>query len=311
MPEATVSHYHNAGFFCHPLRHSTWVPGDMVIESFIDTTSAGGASSITLGTDTRVIGAPLRWMQPVSYADASPTTPYVSTLGVAAATPTQPAYVGEASQQHIVNMIGGFGSGLGNTVILGEPTSGRLTPGDLVWELTSNLLSGTTSYVTFNTSLALIKRPVFVLPFQIISGAVPHDLGISALTAAVATFKSDGSGKTIGCLWGGYAETAGSAGENVLALGADAFILKAANRAPMPGALLAQAISTKLDGASPSTVTITAANDCEIIRHIIAVIPVNRTTGLSVAWDGSQGPTAALYGQNAAVDVVDCLVIGR
>jgi hypothetical protein len=265
--------------------------------------------AVTLGTDTSII-TDVAWMYPVPYAAApTPEAVCVTALG------RSPTFKGEAAKNHNVFAIGGYGRAKGRVFTFGIPISVGRKRESLVWELTKTVLSGgdTTAKITYATSLTLVKRAFFVIPWEIVAAApATTGVGVTEITTIDASFKTTAN-KTFACLWGGYPEPA-AATDGDLAQGYQfPYLLKARGSYPRrPGEWIAEIVTKAFTSASPSTATITAASDCEVIRHIEFVIPVSgKSTAQAVAWDGGTGASCVIYTANTQNNDVYCLVVGR
>jgi len=289
-------------------------PSDMVLEMFEDapgTFSLGDRTAAN--TDATTLIENVSFLCPVSQ-DSSPDAMAVA-LGINGTAD----FVGEAAT-HFVHVIGGFG--------LNTPRGFRLPTYDsnlrsgsnrLVFEIVQHNIAGAAVLpltVTANTDLSVIKQILFGIPVNIRSAA-PYAVGISSITNTTAVLTGSNSSAIITVLWAGFANPAAGAAETYSVGGDLPYLLEGMGGGCVrkPGDLIGEIITTAaLDGASPATLTtdITAATDCEWIRHIEMVIPVTlSTTAGAVAWTGTQGKVTNIFASNSKTDTVSCLILGR
>lgn len=158
-----------------------------------------------------------------------------------------------------------------------------------------------------------INVPLFVLPIQVLSAA--GDAGgcaVNEISTIDYTLECGSSALVLAALVGGYQTAIADNATDVAGSQRTQPIYLKPIEEWQPGDLICEIIDKTLDGSSPSTVTITAADDCQKIRHIEMVLPVcANATEYALAWSGTQGKTSAIYGQNAKSDVTKCLVMGK
>jgi hypothetical protein len=280
--------------------------GDAIFEHYRDT-AAGGSGSITLGTDTALIGD-VAWAYPVT---EDTTLTAADPVSVVLGRDGTFDYYG-ANVVHNVYMIGGLGNNKSRIFRFGHDVNEPQPANGLVWEFTRHTLTGVSVLaVTHASSLNLIKRAIYAIPIQI-TAAAPGYVGVSEITTIDSTLRASANDLVIGVLWGGFADPAAFT-DGAYVHGDRPYLMPSAvGGKRKPGDLIGEVISKTLASASPSTVTITAASDCEMIRHIEWVIPVTTgTTARSVAWDGVRGASCVITGQNTQTDVLSCLVLGR
>jgi len=289
-------------------------PGDLFFEYFAKNGNGTTPVTPTLGTDTTIVGNVL-WMYPVSN-DASPAAISVEVLG------TSPQFEGESAKAHDVFVIGG--RLIDDTSVQSElprifrlpsiGTNPRPNSNEVIWEFVRLTMSGAGSKkFTYDSDLSYIKRAHWVIPTQIISAA--PDAGgcaVSEITSIDATVLCGSGSEIVEVLVGGYieggtiADTESLPGQSIPAR------LDSGTRPLAPGDLIGEVITKTLASASPSTVTITAADDCEVIKQIMHVIPVSKAAAKqAIGWSGTKGATSIIYGPNTVTDDVTCLVLGR
>ncbi len=281
-------------------------PRDCLLEAFNDTTSSA-ASSITLLTDTDHIGF-CNFLAPFSM-DTTPT----STGGLVINTDS-PSFRGSEDAVHRTYIFGGYDSA--PALFRFERAQGDPShPGAFYWEIISKTPSGSQATITYVDDCEFITRAEIIIPVSTRSAAGGADVracGVSALDALTATLRAN-QDTECKILIGGYATT----GFGTLANSADehdpTLVLPVADPGSVkPGDLVCEVVTKTLGSAEPSTVTLIASSDCQVVRYIEFVIPVSKETtensiGVVIA---ATRKTAALYGANSTTDDVTCLVMG-
>jgi len=227
---------------------------------------------------------------------------------------TAPSFTGEASKVHRAYIFGGYDSAPAIFKFprcQGDPVSAN----GFVWEIITPAAS-TSANITYSTDFEYISRPEIIIPVSTEAssdaGKDERACGISSMDALTATYKAN---QATACkmLCGGYART----GFGTLANGAyedePTLVLPSADPGTIkPGDLICEVVNKTLGSASPSVVTLTAADDCQVVRFMEFVIPVSKgTTDNSIGCViNADMKTAVLTGGNSTEDVVACLVMG-
>jgi len=282
-------------------------PEDVIMEAYYHT-MVGGDDTLTMGTDTTYVNY-------CSFAFATPVhatnKPYsISAKGATVTvncTTTYPVWM----------YFFGSSNGTGSHIINLSRYGGSQHPDGIVWEIIHadmDNAAGTFKCVAA-THLDYIDRPMFVLGTQVISTAPDADgVQLNELSTIDFTVECANSAE-VAMLVGGRSEAATPADnatniDDELIAGKPLYF--GGRSSIKPGDLVGEFIKKTLTSASPSVATITAANDCEIIRHIEMLLPVyTNATETAIAWNGDQGTTAGIVTANTLSDTVDVLVLGR
>jgi len=281
-------------------------PGDMVLEVLRET-AAASAISLTMLTDTAKIGW-ASFVAPVNRT-ADPGEVSVSALGKTVTINT------EADEAHDVFVFGGYGAYEPRPPAFAFRSYYEPHRADgIVWEMVRGTMSSGSLKVTAATDLQTIDFPLFIIPTEVKAAAPDvNGAGVTELTSIDFTLECGAGTAVVQALVGGLSRgaTPTDITPNVLTY-TDKPILLANAKYRRPADLVGEIITKTLDGQSPATVTITAASDCSIVRHIEMIIPISKkTSGLAVSWDGGTGKTSAIYSANGDSNDVTCLVLGR
>lgn len=286
-------------------------PNDMLLEIINEEITAAG-EVFTMLTDTSRLG----WCNfaiPVNNT-ADPGEMSVELLGK-----TIKAYC-ETNEEHNIYLFGGYnGSPYPPAFYLPSRHNSRF-PNTIHWEIIRKTMSTGTATLTYASDLTTIKYPIAIIPTEIDTVAPDvNGVGVHTIKSDTAIVECGGASEVVGLLVGGYSEEVSYAGGSAISVTLDENVawegkiihLPHASRR-RPGDLVGEIITKTMDNASPSVVTITAVDDCAIIRHIEMVIPVSKaTTPVAVAWQGDVGLTASLVTENTNAEDVTCLVLGR
>jgi hypothetical protein len=287
-------------------------PNDMLLE--IINEEVTDAETFTMLTDTSLMG----WCNmaiPVNNT-ADPGECGVSTLGKTIVVQT------ENTEEHNIYCFGGYGpySPYPPAFCLPSVNDTRF-PNTIHWEIIQKTMSSGTATLTYADDLTSIKYPIAIIPVEVDTAAPDvNGAGVHTIKSNTAIVECGGASEVVALLVGGYAENVSYAGgsavsvtldENVTWEGKVIHLPHASRR--KPGDLVGEIITkTFADGDSLSDATITAADDCQIIRHIEMVIPVGTSaTAVAMAWQGDTGATAKIITEDANTDDATCLVLGR
>ena len=283
-------------------------PDDMFLEPVVHTLT-GTEDTLTLLTDNTYIDYP-SFVFPIIWS----ATPKPSSIS--AKTATTFALNGTTGSKQMLYVFGSIGRQAGRIMHFPQLSGyGNKTKG-VVWEIlyaTMDSAAGTYK-CTAATVLDHIDRPLYVLPVQVLAAA-PDTNGYSVNEMSTIDFTVEcGNSTVLAMLVGGLSE-ATTPTDNATDIDQDLLeympLWLGGRHSIHPGDLIGEVVSKTLDGASPATVTVTAATDCEIIRHIELILPVcTHATEYTIGWSGTQGATSAIYAANATADVVNCLVLG-
>lgn len=296
-------------------------PDDMFLEPIFHL-MAGGDDVLTCLTDTNYIDyASFAYPVPFHATTCSPAG--ISSVG------TTITLNATDARNLMVYVFGSIGKNVGRIMRFPQLMSGGQKTNGVVWEIlyaTMDSSAGTYKCTT-RSVLDHIDRVLYVLPIQVIS-TVPDTSGYDVNELSTIDFTVEcGNSTVLAMLVGGISE-AWTAAEIQPASSQLYPIDNAANidqdlleHMPLwlggresirPGDLIGEIVmKTFVDGDSQSLVTVTAASDCEIIRHIELILPVcTNATEYPVAWSGTQGATSIVYTKDTCTDNVHCLVLG-
>jgi len=282
-------------------------PGDCFMEMVYETVT-GGSNTITMGTTNDFL-THASWAFAVNRADGGAAAVY--TDGTAQLLGKSFTLKG-ANEAYDLYIIGGIGHAPVHFSM--AATHNVHFPHTVYWELQKLTMSSGSLKVTASTDLDYIARPLYVLPIEIKAAACDTTGAFVSEISSIDFTVECGSGSAeVFAMIGGYIEEdapTDDAGTDKDLLEKKPVYLGNA-RHHSPGDLVGEVIWKTLDGSSPSTVTITAASDCQFIKHIVGVLPMaNKSSALAVAWSGTQGATSAIYSANAETAKVACLVLG-
>ncbi len=283
-------------------------PHDYIFECLCDTVD-GGTDDYTMLTDTKKIG-----FAKYAFAINHTGTPKPTSISELGATVT----INSANALHDVYVIGGREVAYNPPAFCLRRHSGEKRFFSTVyWEIIQSAMGGAgTLKVTADTSLKFIDKPLYVLPVEVLAAAPDADgCSINEISSIDFTVECGAAAEVVAMLVGGLREYDGTPADDAgtdkdLREGLPLILPHAQYR--HPGDLVGEIINKTLDGADPSTVTITAADDCKVIRHIEMVLPVCTVAAeYAISWDGTQGKTSAIYSANGKADSVSCLVLGK
>lgn len=283
-------------------------PGDCFME-MVDATCSSNTLTITMGTTNSFL-THASWAYAVNRVNGGAKS--VSSGGTIQNLGTSFAVKGD-DELHDLYIVGGIGHAPIHFSM--AATANAHFPHTVYWELQKLTMSSGSLKVTSATDLDYIDRAIYVLPVQVVSAA-PETGGayVSELSTVDFTVVCGSGTATVFALVGGYIESDAPT-DNATDIDIDlrekkpVYLGNAYHHAP--GDLVGEIVWKNFTSASPSTATITAASDCQFIKHIIAVLPeINDDTALCAGWSGTQGASSVIYTANSKTVLVGSLVLG-
>ena len=281
---------------------------DGTIMEMVFTDDPGTGETFTMGTDTDYVNYAM-FAYPVSH-DTDATPAGISGLGKTV------VLNGTDNKDHDVYIFGGQAGGARKFCLSGYGEGQE--PGAIYWEIIKGTMSSNTLTVTSATDLEKIEEALFVLPVEIVEDVAP-DTGGSGVTEIIPLSFSleGGSTSEIAALVGGYfLDTAPASSATDLSdtvRNQAVYFKPIAERAPQD--LICEIITKAMvdqGGDEWSEFEVTAADDCEVIRHIEAILPVCTVAGeYAIGWSGTVGATSKCFTAADKTDDVKLMVIGR